>query len=131
MKLWHDDIRTPPDDSWIWCRTNTELLNWLEDIKDAGQEVTALSLDHDMGLDQLDPDTPEARLLAGRSTEDGTKLVRELTGPVYTDVWEWLVECNPSVTIHSWNTYAALRMHSTLRQRGLRRVYIQRFTPHN
>jgi hypothetical protein len=44
MKLWLDDTRKPPDDSWYWCFD-------VEDAKDLlfNESVTEQSLDHDLG----------------------------------------------------------------------------------
>lgn len=30
MKIWVDDIRTPPDETWIWLETSDEAIEWLE-----------------------------------------------------------------------------------------------------
>jgi len=46
FKVWLDDVRTPPDDSWMWVKTVMDLevfmLTW-------GDKIDILSLDHDMG----------------------------------------------------------------------------------
>ena len=46
MKLWLDDERPPPDDSWLVFRTAEDLLEWLGPNMD---KVELLSLDHDLG----------------------------------------------------------------------------------
>lgn len=46
MKLYVDDIREVPDDSWTLARTVEEAIAHLQT-----GEVTELSLDHDMGID--------------------------------------------------------------------------------
>lgn len=43
MKIYVDDIRQPPDDTWILVRTNTEAISLL-----ATGHVTEISLDHDI-----------------------------------------------------------------------------------
>lgn len=45
MRVWLDDERPPPDDSWIHVRTPEDAVALLT----AG-DVTDLSLDHDLGL---------------------------------------------------------------------------------
>ncbi|UUG69890.1 hypothetical protein SEA_MORKIE_29 [Gordonia phage Morkie] len=45
MKLWVDDLRTPPE-GWAWAKTSTEAIAMLD-----GNAVTDLSLDHDLGGD--------------------------------------------------------------------------------
>lgn len=45
MKVWLDDVREPPDDSWTWAKSSNEaiaLLKW--------RPVVEISLDHDLGL---------------------------------------------------------------------------------
>lgn len=44
MKLWVDDMRPPPDDTWQWSRTSTHAIYML-----APGRVTEMSLDHDLG----------------------------------------------------------------------------------
>lgn len=44
MKLWVDDARTPPDDTWRWVTTSEEAIRWLQDAC-----VSTISLDHDLG----------------------------------------------------------------------------------
>jgi molecular chaperone DnaK (HSP70) len=46
MRLWIDDLRDPPDDTWIWAKTSTEALHAL-----ATRQVTEVSFDHDLGGD--------------------------------------------------------------------------------
>jgi len=45
MKLWVDDLRTPPE-GWTWAKTSAEAIAAL-----AEHAVTELSLDHDLGGD--------------------------------------------------------------------------------
>lgn len=102
MKLWHDDIRRPPDHSWVWARTNNEAKSILSQ-----NDVGEASLDHDMGMDHIDPDIVDADglpiggYLKGDSEDDGYQLVK------------WMVENDKvpeKVTIHSWNPDGAMRM---------------------
>lgn len=58
MKLWIDDLRTPPQ-GWTWVKTSREALNLLET---RAQDVTAISFDHDLGGD--DTTRPVALWLA-------------------------------------------------------------------
>lgn len=58
MKIWVDDIRTPPK-GWLWCKTSAQAINLLSDIiiqrayydKSDLFEVDVISLDHDLGGD--------------------------------------------------------------------------------
>lgn len=107
MKLFHDDIRRPPDDSWLWARTNEAAANYLTVARNLGDPCTEASLDHDLGLHNYDPDVPDADMQIGWDEEnDGYELVK------------WMVENDlvpPIVTIHSWNPAGAWRMASYLR----------------
>lgn len=57
MKIWVDDIRTPPDDTWIWCKSSQATLRYLVNAKiavakgwvDADTAISVMSLDHDLG----------------------------------------------------------------------------------
>lgn len=52
MKIWVDDIRTPPDDTWIWYKTSKEALAALNHINRHYPYMlrfTRWSLDHDLG----------------------------------------------------------------------------------
>lgn len=56
MKIWVDDIRTPPDDTWRWVKTSDEaillLSNHLKLVVDYDLDVEVIeimSLDHDLG----------------------------------------------------------------------------------
>lgn len=52
MKIWVDDIRTPPDDSWLWKKTSAETLLLLEHCRHCWRhDIDLMSLDHDLGGD--------------------------------------------------------------------------------
>jgi hypothetical protein len=111
MKLWHDDVRPPPDDSWdLWARTNDAARDFL-----ASGVVTECSLDHDLGMDEIElPDDVDEALdiLADhqrRASETGLDLVN------------WMVTMNivpAKVTIHSWNPSGAANMAARLNRYG-------------
>lgn len=112
MKLWHDDVRPPPE-GWTWARTNAEAKEWLR----KGSLVTECSLDHDMGLHDVvipdpavDPDGfMDAVCKKGDSAETGYDLVN------------WMVENEfvpDRVTIHSWNPDGARWMAARLNYFG-------------
>lgn len=95
-KLWLDDVRPAPDDSWSWAKTVEEA----QEILLTG-EVTVASLDHDLGA-IFDPDWEPGG--------DGI------------DLAIWMVEeqifPDESLTIHSWNPSGALNMKRTLESGG-------------
>ena len=51
MKIWVDDIRTPPE-GWVWWQTSTQALNGLGQLRYGEQGILVpelMSLDHDLG----------------------------------------------------------------------------------
>lgn len=77
MKIWLDDIRKPPDDSWTWVTTVDAARDLL-----ITREVWVISLDNDLG-----GGTPEGRTLVYWMAEN--------------DRWPFHVE------VHSANVVAA------------------------
>ncbi len=77
MKLWLDDVRTPPDQSWTWVRSVSAAIGVMET-----GTVAEASLDHDLGQNA-----------SGGHQPPGSGLV------------DWMAEheCWPSeaITIHS------------------------------
>lgn len=56
MKIWVDDIRTPPDDDWHWWKSSEETIFFLSEWKKLSDEgmiepPEIMSLDHDLGGD--------------------------------------------------------------------------------
>lgn len=46
MKIWLDDIRRPPDQSWTWCDNGHDFDDWLKsEWRDSIKEI---SFDHDI-----------------------------------------------------------------------------------
>lgn len=107
MRIWHDDVRRPPDDTWEWARTNKRAKALLLVNRELAEEI---SLDHDLGCENVDPDAPDAIYLAGPSNE----------GSGY-DLVCWMIEQSlvpPIVTIHSWNPVGAQNMAARLNRFG-------------
>jgi hypothetical protein len=112
VRVWHDDVRPPPD-GWLWVRTNEDARKILKT-----GNVQEISLDHDMGLDQLEPSV-EHHDMRGRSEDNGMRLV------------EWMVAnalVPESVVIHSWNLAGARSMYLHLNQHGYGCVF-EAYTP--
>lgn len=114
MKLWHDDIRRAPDESWTWARTNDEAKRLLEEhapwsSSHGNDPITEISLDHDLGMHDEDPDDLEAVFLKGDAADNGYALVC------------WMIENKcvpPKVTIHSWNPIGAANMAARFNRFG-------------
>jgi hypothetical protein len=108
VKLWVDDIRSPPDASWLWARRNRVA----QEVLLTGA-VSEVSLDRDMWFWDVDIDD-EQTWRADFRAENGELLV------------EWMIErgCVPeTVEIHSWNLEAAKRMTLRLNEAGYRPSY--------
>jgi hypothetical protein len=51
MKLWLDDIRQPPNETWLWAKDiETAKLMVIFSAEDGPDSFEACSLDHDLGL---------------------------------------------------------------------------------
>jgi hypothetical protein len=111
IRLWHDDVRKPPT-GWIWARTNAAAKELLTKYN-----VEVISLDHDLGGHNLDPDAPDTWLYKGPSTEE--------TGLALVDWMIFEQRVPQTVYIHSWNGPGAQRMKKTLIAKGYLNVYIQ------
>ena len=48
MKIWLDDIRETPDESWVRVRNEKEFFDLLECIRE-DEEIEVISFDHDLG----------------------------------------------------------------------------------
>jgi hypothetical protein len=111
MKIWHDDIRRPPDDTWTWARTNDEAKGLFQE-----HEVEAISMDHDLGHHDKDPDEESAILLRGHSEDNGYELAK------------WMAENGfvpEQITIHSWNPSGAERIAWALRDHCPNEIIVQ------
>lgn len=100
MKLWLDDIRTPPSNEWYWARTADHAIERLR-----SGVVTECSLDHDLADSHYAMST-------GYSNAYG--LPREKTG---LDVVKWMAEHNvwpEIVKVHSMNPVGAEAMRKMI-----------------
>jgi hypothetical protein len=50
MKIWVDDIRTPPD-GWRWCKDSESAIHTLQECEARYEPIELMSLDHDLGGD--------------------------------------------------------------------------------
>lgn len=112
LKLWHDDIRKAPDNSWNWARTNDAAKELL-----LRQPYDEISMDHDMGLHDYDADELYADLKClpeWSRPEEGWELVQWMLENSAAGI----IEIPPKITIHSWNPYGAERMANMFRNAG-------------
>lgn len=108
MKLWVDDIRKAPDDSWTVARTVTSAINGIEFFRNSIEEI---SLDHDISY-QLE--------LNGVSRPYPSP---ETFKPVamYLSMFHQAVGAGflGNITIHSANPLGSLEMKNILESAGL------------
>lgn len=67
-KLWLDDVRKPPDDTWTWVKSYDEAVQAVED-----KWFFLMSLDHDLGMEVIE------------EMENGIAVARELEKPTGYD----------------------------------------------
>jgi hypothetical protein len=101
VKLWLDDLRTPPDETWAWVKTVDDAIALMQ-----SHEVAQASLDHDLG-----DDIPEGRKLVLWMAEH--------------QIWP-----TEAITIHSANPVGADHMAALIERYGpfQRIVGTRRFT---
>lgn len=51
IRLWVDDVRTPPGPDWVWVGTPAAAIWTLQN-----HQVSHMSLDHDLGIDVMSDD---------------------------------------------------------------------------
>jgi hypothetical protein len=106
-KLWLDDVRQPPNNSWYWAKTVAQAIKYAR-----ANKINYMSLDHDLGAIIPENWTPDQAAWIVGDSRDGSGM----------DFVNWMVEHNvwPSAPpeIHSWNSTAAKRMCATIDDRG-------------
>jgi NAD+-processing family protein with receiver domain len=111
IKLWLDDVRPPPNKSWIWAETVKEAIDVMRMASLVDEEVAYASLDHDLGAVSIGVDPDDVMYLAGDSRD----------GSGY-DFVKWMVEnnCWPTgqIVVHSWNSAGARRMCNLIDEHG-------------
>ena len=103
MKLWIDDVRTPPSDDWVWIKSVndaiTEIIYDELNVEYEG-EIYLISLDHD----------------AGDYAYDGGDYIKLL---------DWLEETgrNYPIRIHSMNPVGVANMRAIIQHNGWKEVF--------
>lgn len=111
MKLWLDDMRDAPDDSWTVIRKVQPAIIFLTQFWDS---ITAISLDHD---------------IENRPDDETFKPVAYYIGALYTAGFHIAMDRanreghatihSPSLTVHSDNPVGAKEMMAILKDSGL------------
>lgn len=118
IKLWLDDVRPAPDDSWVWVKTVKEAQQVFEMFN-----VVECSLDHDLGY-LPDPN-------AGGDPREPQEIPwfnsKSRPGADGIDLVEWMCEKEifpAKIIIHSWNPAGAKNMQRALAEKGVKATYI-------
>lgn len=102
MKIWIDDVRVPPDDSWLWCKTVNETIGVISKLLYGRIDIDVISIDHDAGDYAYD-------------------------GGDYIKVLDWLEENGykqpTHFHIHSMNPVGVYKMRSIIKRNNWREVY--------
>jgi hypothetical protein len=99
IKIWIDDIRTPPSKEWIWLKSVNAAKRFIAYKSSLGGFDMLLSVDHD----------------AGDYASDGGD---------YIKILDWLEETgrNYPIHIHSMNPVGAANMRAIIKRNGWREV---------
>lgn len=106
MKVFVDDLRIPPDNTWTLARTNTEAIRLL-----ATGHVEHISIDHDICVPNVEfvKANVRKRLAIGEETFQPV---------VYYIALMPLADRPKTIRIHTANPAAAIRMAGILRDAG-------------
>lgn len=107
MKLYIDDIRTPPDDSWNICRTVLSAVSALDMF---WEQITDIALDHDISHQIVMGDM--SRPFACAETF-------EVVARYIVTLKHLHPEWSPSMSIHTSNPVGAERMKGLLETVGI------------
>lgn len=118
MKLYIDDIRSAPDDSWAICRTVTLAIKAIHIF---GTEITDISFDHDISH-QVSIGSGSRPIQCCETFQSAAHFFglmyegiqsRRVHGLEHVDPWPI------SVTIHSANPVGAQELYNILKEYGL------------
>lgn len=100
IKIWIDDIRTPPSEDWIWIKSVNEAKRYISMIYSYGVTDIMLNIDHD----------------AGDYAKDGGD---------YIEILNWLEEIGYDgyIHIHSMNVVGKMNMRNIIQKNGWREIY--------
>ena len=99
IKIWIDDIRTPPSDDWVWIKSVNAAKRYIFNTSSYGVAKIMLSVDHD----------------AGDYVSDGGDYIKLL---------DWLEETgrNYPIHIHSMNPVGVENMRRIIKRNGWREL---------
>ncbi len=126
MKIYLDDIRGTPD-TWHRCYKVEEVQRLLCEALLGGEEITNMSLDHDLGASYLCPDcydlvreNPECPEDCAHSCHDNDPIDAPLVTPTGYDLVKWMAKHDmwPTYkpTVHSANPVGRVNMQAVIDQ---------------
>lgn len=107
MKLWVDDIRTSPDDSWSICRNVSTAINALYHFF---WDVEVINLDHDISHQVV---------MSGMSRPYPCDETFKAVAIYIATLKKWNPNWNPIVKIHTSNYSGANEMKAILEEAGI------------
>ena len=123
MKLWVDDIRNAPDDTWHVCRTVNAAVRCMYRFKG---EIREISLDHDIshqvGMDGLSRPYPCEETFQAVAYYVAELWMLERNLEVHGDksgIGVLSPGISPKVTIHSSNPIGSREMQAILKESGI------------
>lgn len=112
MKLFIDDIRTPPDDSWHICRSVSAAIRAIDMF---GQAVTDIQLDHDISHQVV-----IGKMSRPYPCEETFEAVAR-----HIALYGLHVEWQPNIKIHTSNPVGAENMKKILEEAGFLHVSVE------
>lgn len=106
MKLWIDDIRTPPDDSWHICRSVSSAIRALDMFY---EQVEEINLDHDISHQVV-----VGKMSRPYPCEETFEAVARYIALIRRAHNDW----NPKIQIHTSNYVGAQNMKKILEAEG-------------
>lgn len=109
VKIWLDDLREPPDHSWLWFKEAPTLIMWLNNTGHPRfNEVEVMSLDHDLGVcRQCHGDQIPAECRHNGTGYDVLTFMESML--------DWVARQGcPDIRIHTANPVARIRMQLAL-----------------
>ena len=100
IKIWIDDIRTPPSEDWVWIKSVNAAKRYISTFVPYGVAEIMLSVDHD----------------AGDFASDGGD---------YIELLKWLEATGRSypIHIHSMNPVGVQNMRAIIRRNGWKEIF--------
>lgn len=97
IKIWIDDIRTPPSEDWIWIKSVNAAKRYISMTSSYGVTDIMLSVDHDAG---------------------------DYGPPDYIKVLDWLEETGRRypIHIHSMNPVGVANMRAIIQKNGWQEI---------